>query len=167
MMRVRIAVLVGLAVTADLCVTVLAVSDDRAAGGSGAKPCPATRVTGEQVRAGAFSGGIHPDYDVVDGRFRLRVGGFRDVADGLSQKIPWSVSRRANVGATLRIEARRLPPLSRRTFRMRLRRVSGTGDQSRWVFPSIMEPPAEGCLRLRLRSGKTTGSLTVKVEGTA
>jgi len=165
--RLRIATFAALAVTLYLLVTMFAVGDDRASDESEAKPCLATRVDGGQVRAGPFTGGIHPDYDVVGGRFRLRVGAFRDVADGLSQKIPWSVSRQANVGPNLRIDARRLPPLPLRTFRMNLRRVSGTGDQRRWFFPSVMNPPAEGCWRLRFKSGKATGSLTVRVQGKA
>jgi hypothetical protein len=124
--------------------------------------CPATRVDGAKVRAGPFVGLIAPEYDVLNGRFRLRVGAYRDRTTGLSQKILWSISRPADVGRRLRIDARRLPPLSLRKFRQKLRRAGG--DKKRWFFPSIIKPPAEGCWRLRFRSGTTAGSLIVLVR---
>lgn len=154
----------ALALLLALTATTSADQSGRAADGE-AKPCAATRVQGSEVRAGRFTGAIVPEYDVVDGRFRLRVGGMRDVADGLSQKIPWSVLRTTEVGSRLRIDGRRLAPRSPRTFRMDLQRVAGSGRQVRWYFPSIMKPPAEGCWRLRFTSGKVTGSLTVLVRG--
>jgi hypothetical protein len=126
--------------------------------------CPATRVEGDRVRAGRFVGAIAPEYDVVNGRFRLRVGAYRDRKTGLTQKIPWSISRRADVGRRLRIDARRLPPRSPRRFHQKLRRTHAIGDRERWFFPSIIEPPAEGCWRLRFRSGTTSGSLMVLVR---
>jgi hypothetical protein len=129
-----------------------------------AAACPATPVRGDTVRAGPFTGYITRPYDVLDGRFRLRVGGYRDVTTGLTQKLPWSVSRRADVGTRLRIDARRLPPLSRRTFHQKLRRTSAIGDRRRWFFPSIIAPPAEGCWRVTLTSGDTTARLTVLVR---
>ena len=127
-------------------------------------PCPATRVDGQHVRAARFTGAISPDYDVLNGRFRLRVGAYRDLNVGLTQKILWSASRQAKVGARLRIKGGRLPPLSSRTFRMTLGRTSALGDRKQWFFPSIIKPPAEGCWRLRLSSGRTTGSLIVLVR---
>jgi len=127
--------------------------------------CPATRVEGDSVRAGQFLGFIAPEYDVVNGRFRLHVGAYRDKETGLSQKIPWWITRRADVGRRLRIDARRLPPRSRRRFHQELRRTHGVGDRRRWVFPSIIEPPAEGCWRLRFKSGTTVGGLIVLVRG--
>ena len=127
-------------------------------------PCPATRVDSEYVHAGRFTGAISPGYDVLNGRFRLRVGAYRDSKTGLTQKIPWSVTRQAKVGARLRIKARRLPPLSSRTFRVMLGRTSALGDRKRWFFPSVIKPPAEGCWRLRFTSGRTTGSLIVLVR---
>ncbi len=126
--------------------------------------CPATRVDGQYVHAGRFTGVISPDYDVLNGRFRLRVGAYRDATTGLTQKILWSVSRQATVGTRLRIEARRLPPLSSRTFRVTLGRTSAIGDRRRWFFPSVIKPPAEGCWRLRFTSGRTAGSLIVLVR---
>ena len=135
-------------------------------GSAGTEPtrCDATRVDGAHVRAGRFTGAITPEYDVLNGRFRLRVGGYRDKATGLTQKIPWSVRRRADVGRNLRIDAKRLPPLTPRTFHQKLRRTSAVGDEKRWFFPSIIRPPAEGCWRLRFRSGRTTGTLVVLVR---
>jgi hypothetical protein len=124
--------------------------------------CPATRVHGARVRAGPFVGGIVRRYDVVDGRFRLHVGRYRDRASGLSQKIPWRISRQADVGRRLRIDARRLPPGPPRRFRQVLHRAGGDGRQ--WVFPSIINPPAEGCWRMDLTSGGTAGSLIVLVR---
>jgi len=125
-------------------------------------PHRATRVDGAKVRAGPFVGLIYPEYDVVNGRFRLHVGPYRDRTTGLSQKILWHISRQEDVGRRLRIHARRLPPLSPRTFRQKLRRAGG--DKKRWNFPSIIKPPAEGCWRLRFASGSTTGSLVVLVR---
>jgi len=159
-----------LAVLAIALVVVVAAAAGLAVGGGGGSddadsaPCPATRVDGQYVRAGRFTGAINPDYDVLNGRFRLRVGAYRDSKTGLTQKIPWSVPRQAKVGARLRIKARRLPPLSPRTFRMTLGRTSALGDRKRWFFPSIIESPAEGCWRLRFTSGRTTGSLIVLVR---
>jgi META domain-containing protein len=126
--------------------------------------CPATRVDGAKVRAGPFVGLIAPEYDVLNGRFRLRVGAYRDRTTGLSQKILWRISRQADVGMHLRIDARRLPPLSPRRFHQELRRTAAVGDRKRWFFPSIIKPPAEGCWRLRFRSGTTAGSLIVLVR---
>jgi hypothetical protein len=124
--------------------------------------CPATRVHGARVRAGPFAGGIVRRYDVVDGRFRLHVGRYRDRVSGLTQKIPWWISRQADVGRRLRIDARRLPPQRPRRFRQVLHRTGG--DERRWVFPSIIKPPAEGCWRMDFTSGGTAGSLVVLVR---
>src|SRR5204863_2623671 len=143
---------------------VLGVGPDRGSAAMASTACDATPVDGAYVRAGRFSGAITPEYDVLNGRFRLRVGGYRDKTTGLTQKIPWSVSRRADVGRSLRIDAKRLPPLAPRTFHQELRRTSGLGDRKRWFFPSIIRPPAEGCWRLRFRSGRTTGRLIVLVR---
>jgi hypothetical protein len=143
-------------------IAALAGGDGRASDETESDSCRATRVDGAQVRAGRFAGAIAPEYDVLNGRFRLRVGAYRDETTGLTQKIPWSVSRRADVGRRLRIDARRLPPRSPRTFHQQLQRAGG--DRKRWFFPSIIKPPAEGCWRLRFRSGRTTGRLVVLVR---
>jgi hypothetical protein len=126
--------------------------------------CRATRVDGAKVRAGRFVGLINREYDVLNGRFRMRVGAYRDEAAGLTQKIPWRISRRADVGRRLRIKARRLPPLSALTFQRKLPRTTAVGDRERWFFPSNLNPPAEGCWRLRFRSRSTTGRLVVLVR---
>lgn len=151
---------------AALCLGVALLSVDIGRGSAGTEParCDATRVDGAYVRAGRFTGAITPAYDVLNGRFRLRVGGYRDEATGLTQKIPWSVSRRAGVGRRLHIDAERLPPLTPRTFHQTLHRTSALGDRRRWFFPSIIRPPAEGCWRLRFTSGRTTGHLIVLVR---
>src|ERR1041385_1608853 len=70
--------------------------------------CPATPVHGSVVRAGAFTGYVTPAYDVVQGRFRLHVGEYRDRATGLSQKIPWFVPLRYRVSDWLVVRGRRL-----------------------------------------------------------
>lgn len=127
--------------------------------------CPATRVKGATVRAGPFVGTIDRRYDVFRSRFRLRVGRYRNRRTGLSQKIPWRISRREDSGRRLRLEARRLRPRSPRRFHQTFRRTSAVGDEQRWFFPSIIEPPAKGCWRLRFRSGTTSGGLIVLVRG--
>jgi hypothetical protein len=145
-------------------VALVGVGIARGSAGKDSAHCDATAVDGAYVRAGRFTGAITPEYDVLNGRFRLRVGGYRDKTTGLTQKIAWSVSRRADVGRRLRIDAKRLPPLTALTFHQKLRRTSAMGDRKRWFFPSIVRPPAEGCWRLRFRSGRTSGSLIVVVR---
>jgi hypothetical protein len=135
---------------------------DPSKGGATPAPCGATRVEGEAVRAGPFKGLIVPKYDVVGGRFRLRVGQYRDRSTGLTQKIPWLVRGTAHAGPRLRITGERLDA-PHRGFSLALRRV--TGSDGRKVYPSIIAPPAEGCWRLHFRSGATTASLIVLVRG--
>lgn len=127
--------------------------------------CPATQVRGERVRAGPFVGLIDRRYDVFRNRFRLRVGKYRNRRTGLSQKIPWWISRQADVGRRLRIKARRLRLRSPGSFDQTLRRTSAVGDETRWFFPSIIKPAAKGCWRLRFGSGGTTGAVIVLVRG--
>lgn len=158
----RTAIIVAVAVV--VVVVGLAVGGGGGSDDPASAPCPATRVDGQYVHARRFTGVISPDYDVLNGLFRLRVGAYRDAKTGLTQKILWSVSRQARVGARLRIDARRLPPLSSRTFRVTLGRTSAMGDRRRWFFPSVIKPPAEGCWRLRFTSGRTTGGLIVLVR---
>ena len=122
--------------------------------------CAATPVTGTSVRAGPFRGAITPEYDVVDGRFRMRVGGMRDPETGLSQKIPWFVRRGHPSGTVLKITGKRLGA-EPRTWRVRLGRTAN--PRGGYVFPSILKPPAEGCWRLTFRSGRSSGRLTVLV----
>jgi hypothetical protein len=147
-----------------LAAVLLAVGTNRGSARAEAVPCDAAPVRGASVRAGRFTGAVTPEYDVLNGRFRLRVGGYRDAATGLTQKIPWSISRRADVGKRLRIDAERLPPFTPRTFHQKLRRTSAVGERRRWFFPSIIRPPAEGCWQLRFKSGRATGRLIVLVR---
>ena len=163
--QVRAAALLGVAVTVASCgsatgrqattAQTLAVPTDPPAA------CAASLVRGDVVRAGPFTGPISREHDVVDGRFRLRVGRYRDREAGLTQKIPWFVRPGARVGGSLLIVGERLSP-SPRTFRQRLDRTEDSAGQR--VFPSIIAPPAEGCWRLRFRSGRSTGRLTVLVR---
>jgi hypothetical protein len=167
-MRIGVVALAGLALVAACGGDPPEVSTAPGSGGQAStsqrasRACSATRVQGSVVRAGPFIGRIAPAYDVLDGRFRLRVGEYRDRATGLSQKIPWFVQRGARVGRSLLIVGERVGP-SPRTFRQRLRRTEDSAGQG--VFPSIIAPPAEGCWRLRFTSGKTTAHLTVLVAG--
>src|SRR5690349_2550708 len=82
-------------------VLLLAVADAGAA-------CRATPVRGNYVHAGPFSGAVSRPYDVLDGRFRLRPGPYRDRETGLSQKLPWFISRKHEIGQRLTIVGRRL-----------------------------------------------------------
>ena len=127
-----------------------------------APACAATRVHGSAVRAGPFRGELTPEYDVVGGRFRLHVGGYRDRETGLTQKIPWFARRGAPVGRRLRLTGTRLGPHPRR-FTQVFQRASGSDSGATPVFPSIVSPPAKGCWRLHLRSGDSSARLTVLV----
>lgn len=130
----------------------------------GALPaCAATRVEGDVVRAGALRGLLVREYDVRGGRFRLRVGKYRDAASGLTQKIPWFVRRGTQVGKSLLLSGERLGP-SPRTFQQTFHRTADPRRAGQSVFPSIIAPPEKGCWRLRFRSGTTTASLTVLVR---
>ena len=138
------------------------------AAGSAAAPatpatCAATRVQGHVVRAGPFLGLIDPATDIVDGRFSLRVGPYRDPASGLSQKILWKLPRRYSVGAALAITGRRITP-SPATFRQRLPEAWSEQEPTFHIFPSIIRPSKPGCWRLNFRSGPTSGSLVVLVR---
>jgi hypothetical protein len=125
--------------------------------------CLATPVQGHVVRAGPFVGSIVPQYDVVDGRFRLHVGVYRVPATGLSQKIPWFIPRRYPVRATLVVLGRRLGFVTSR-FRTVLHQTWSPKDPGKWVFPSSFRPPSPGCWRLTFQSGSVTGKLTVLVS---
>jgi hypothetical protein len=123
--------------------------------------CLATPVHGNIVRAGAFSGAIVRRYDVLDGRFRLHVGPYRDARTRLSQKIAWSVPSGARVSHTL-VVTWWLLHARRRPFR-NLLRLTGTSPSNRF-FPSSFSPPVAGCWRLTFRSANLQGALTVLVS---
>jgi len=127
----------------------------------GAATCLATPVSADRsrVHAGPFTGNLTRAYDVVDGRFSLRVDGMR--TETLSQKIPWSLPRRYRVGPTLAITGRRLDAPGRFTQRF----YEALGASGPHIFPTNIAPPAAGCWRLTLRTGPTWGSLVALVRG--
>jgi hypothetical protein len=136
--------------------------------GSAASPaapagCAATRVQGGVVHAGPFLGLIDRDTDIVDGRFALRVGPYRDPASGLSQKILWKLPLRYRVGTVLAVTGRRIAP-SPATFRQRLLEAYSEQEPTFHIFPSIIRPTKAGCWRLNFRTGPTFGSLVVLVR---
>jgi hypothetical protein len=102
--------------------------------------CPATPVEGSRVRAGPFTGEIVRKYDVVNGRFRLHVGPYRDRATGLSQKIPWLLPKKYRA-ETVTVRGRRLAPRGG-AFHDSLENVGF--DQGKQVFPSSFSPPKAG-----------------------
>jgi hypothetical protein len=110
------------------------------------------------VRAGPFRGYISPTYDIVEGRFRLHVGPYRDRATGLTQKILWLASRRTGAVRSLAIVGNRLAPRPRRTFRQVFR------SSGRTYFPTNISPPSPGCWQLDLSSGAARGSLVARVD---
>ena len=123
--------------------------------------CLATPVHGDIVRAGPFTGGIDTDYDVVNGRFRLHVGAWRDRSIGLSQKIPWFLPSKYRVGVYLVIRGRRLAP-PRGSFTLRLPEA-GSLDPKEPVFPSTLGPPKAGCWRFTFQTRLVQGRLIVRV----
>jgi hypothetical protein len=123
--------------------------------------CLATPVHGDVVRAGPFTGAILRRDDVLDGRFRLHVGPYRDARRRLSQKIAWSVPPGAPIGSTLIVTWRPLHAQGR-SFRNVLH-LTGTSSSHRF-FPSSFSPLVAGCWRLGFRSGKLQGVLTVLVS---
>jgi hypothetical protein len=131
----------------------------------GSSSCSAQLVSGGVVKVGPFRGMIVPQYDVVDGRFRLHVGGHRDKVSGLSQKIPWFVSMGAGSQPRLLVTGTRLSP-SRRTFHQRFGRAEYARQdrEGRYVYPSIISPPAPGCWRLRFQSGTIDAHVIVLVR---
>ncbi|HET7449118.1 MAG TPA: hypothetical protein VFJ78_00845 [Gaiellaceae bacterium] len=113
---------------------------------------------GLRVHAGPYVG-VVTAYDVVRGRFALRVGPDR-TASGLSQKIPWFPEAGTPLGPTLVVSGRTLsrPAHSfRQTFQAAV--VSG-----RTMFPTIIAPPSTGCWLLTFTSGPTTASIPVTVR---
>ena len=123
--------------------------------------CLATPIRGLYVHAGPFAGGIDPDYDIVNGRFRLHVGAWRDRSIGLTQKIPWFLPGKYRVGAFLVIRGTRLAPAAG-SFTVRLPEA-GSLDPSQHVFPSTLKPPKPGCWRLSFQSRLVQGRLVARV----
>jgi hypothetical protein len=123
--------------------------------------CAATPVEDGVVHAGPYIGLIDRATDIVDGRFALRVGAYRNADMSLSQKILWKLPRSYRVGTVLAVTGRRITP-SPATFRQRL--PEATSDPAFHFFPSIIRPTKAGCWRLNFRSGPTYGSLVVLVR---
>jgi hypothetical protein len=123
--------------------------------------CLATSVRGEYVHAGPFAGAVTPEYDVVNGRFRLHVGAWRDRSTGLTQKIPWFLPGKYRVGVYLVVHGTRLAPAGG-SFTARLPEA-GSLDPSQHVFPSILKPPKPGCWCLSFKTRLVQGRLIVRV----
>jgi hypothetical protein len=151
------ALLVGAGVAYALAGATSSASDP----GASSFTCTATPVRGQFVHAGPFAGAISPDYDVVNGRFRLHVGGWRDRSIGLTQKIPWFLPARYRVGVYLVIRGLRLAPAGG-SFTLRLPEA-GSLDPKEHVFPSNVSPPKAGCWRLTFRTRLVQGRLTARV----
>jgi hypothetical protein len=113
------------------------------------------------VKAGPFVGALTREYDVVGGRFSLHAGPYR-VPGGLTQKIPWFVQPGHGARDSLTVTGTRLTKPVRR-FTQQFARAYASGER-RVVFPSIVNPPSPGCWRLTLRSGTSTGVITVLVR---
>jgi hypothetical protein len=129
--------------------------------GASSFTCLATPVRGLYVHAGPFAGGIDPDYDIVNGRFRLHVGPWRDRSTGLTQKIPWFLPGKYRVGAFLFIRGKRLSP-GDGSFTWRLPEA-GSPDSRQHVFPSTPSPPKAGCWRFSFQTRLVQGRLIVRV----
>jgi hypothetical protein len=135
-----------------------------ASGTPGARTCPASPVDGSQVHAGVITAGIDPYTDVVDGRFRLHVGEYRDVASGTFQKILWWAPADRRVGGRLVVRGHRLFG-PKRTFVQRFNRAySVPDDPARAFYPSTIIPPRAGCWKLTLTTGKLRNSLVARVD---
>jgi hypothetical protein len=153
-----VALLVGAGIA---CVVAGAASSASDRARSSSFTCVATAVSGQYVHAGPFAGAITPDYDIVNGRFRLHVGGWRDRSTGLTQKIPWFLPSRYRVGVYLVIRGTRLAPAAG-SFTARLPEA-GSPDPGEHVFPSILKPPKPGCWRLSFQTRLVKGRLIARV----
>jgi hypothetical protein len=144
----------------------LAVASGGMAGGRHAvATCPASPVDGARVHAGVITAGIDPYTDVVDGRFRLHVGEYRDLANGIFQKILWWAPSDRRVGGRLVVRGRTLFG-PKRTFVQRFDRAY-TDDpaDTKAYYPSTVVPPSAGCWKLTLTTGKLRNALVARVDG--
>ena len=114
------------------------------------------------VKAGPLLGGV-TSYDIVRGRFSLRVGPNR-TRTGLSQKIPWFPAAGTPVGDTLVVTGRALSLPRPRSFRQTFRAEQEVGGPQRTMFPSVISPPSVGCWSLTFTTGRTTASIAVLVR---
>jgi len=143
--------------------TAVAIVDGSASGEPSAVTCRASLVHGDYVHAGPIRGAIDRFTDVVDGRFRLHVGKYRDVASGTFQKILWSVPAMRRAGGELVVRGRKLFG-RKRTFVQRFQQA-GTEHETRRYYPSTIIPPSAGCWRLTLRTGHLRNALVARVDG--
>ena len=153
-----VALLVG---AGTACVLAGAASSASDRGRASSFMCMATPVRGEYVHAGPFAGAIARYYDILNGRFRLHVGAWRDRSTGLTQKIPWFLPGKYRVGVHLIIRGTRLAPAGG-SFATRLPEA-GSLDPSQHVFPSILKPPKPGCWRLSFQTRFVQGRLIARV----
>ena len=145
-------------------VVVAVVLGGPASGKSVVRTCPASPVDGNYVHAGVIRGAIDPETDVVDGRFRLHVGEYRDLGRGIFQKILWSIpSNRKRIGGRLVVRGRTLFG-PKRTFVQRFNRAYAD-DTTQAFYPSTIVPPNAGCWKLALTTGKLHNALVARVDG--
>jgi hypothetical protein len=124
-----------------------------------AAPVQAQADGGLTVKVGPLIGAVTA-YDIVGGRFSLRVGALR-AAGGLSQKIPWFAADRTRVGDALTITGKALTPSTPRAFKQTFR-SSRVG--TRTMFPTVIAPPSTGCWVLTFITGTTKARLAVLVR---
>jgi len=124
-----------------------------------ASACLAAPVQSGKVHAGPFTAAVQRPYDVVNGRFRLHVGPYRDAKRRVIQQLDWSVPARYRVGSRLSVTAVRLSPAPRTIFAQWF-----PASANRHVFPTLLQPSSAGCWRLTFRTGPAKGSLTVLVR---
>ena len=114
------------------------------------------------VKAGPLLGGV-TSYDILRGRFSLRVGSYR-TRTGLSQKIPWFPAAGTPVGDTLVVTGSALSLPRPRSFRQTFRAAQEVGGSQRTMFPSVISPPSIGCWSLTFTTGRTNASIAVLVR---
>jgi hypothetical protein len=129
------------------------------------KSCLATRVDGNKVHAGPFTGQVNGPKYVVDGRFRLYDLLHPRGSARLSNKMGWFLPRkRATEAPLLSVKGVRLAPPGR-VFTDSLAEIFGAGfPEDQHVYASNFEPPTAGCWRLTFKTRRITGSLVVLVR---
>ena len=128
-----------------------------------ASACLAAPVQAGKVHAGPFTATVQRPYDVVNGRFRLHVGPYRDAKRHLIQQLDWTVARGPRVQSRLSVTAVRLSPAPRTIFAQWFP-VSPTALPKGHVFPTLLQPSSAGCWRLTLQTGRAKASLIVLIR---
>jgi hypothetical protein len=128
-----------------------------------ASACLAAPVQAGKVHAGPFTAAVQRPYDVVNGRFRLHVGPYRDAKRHLIQQLDWTVARGSRVQSRLSVTAVRLSPPPRTVFAQWFP-VSATALPRGRVFPTLLQPSSAGCWRLTLQTGGAKAALIVLVR---